>query len=298
MISAGIDIGGTKIEAQRFDADWQAYEQRRVETPGDYADLIRAIADQIQWATNGQASTPVGIGAAGLINPKTGLALTANLSASGKPWADDIAQAAGRRVPLINDCRAMTVSEAVFGAGRGFETVMGFSIGTGIAGGIVQNGRLLPGQHKTGGEFGHLSLPAHIVAQHNLPILHCGCGRLGCFETLAAGPGLARLLTHLTGLKLSPDQISQRRADQEIAPTWQIWLELIAAMLSDLTLAIDPDVIVLGGGFSIVTGLDADINAALEKAHLQGFPHPMIKIAEGGAASCARGAAYHAWLEA
>ena len=76
---------------------------------------------------------------------------------------------------------------------------------------------------------------------------------------------------------------------------WSIWIELIAAMLSDLVMAIDPDVIVLGGGPSHIDGVLADVSKELVKMHFDGFPSPDIALAQGGDASCARGAAYHAW---
>ena len=136
MIAAGIDLGGTKIEAQLFDAGWQRVTARRIATPADYPTLVGAVADQIAWAeAQGGAGIAVGIAAAGLVNPATGLALTANLPASGKPFPADIAAAAGRPVTYVNDCRAQALSEARFGAGRGFATVLGLNLGTGLAGG-------------------------------------------------------------------------------------------------------------------------------------------------------------------
>ncbi|MBL4812026.1 MAG: ROK family protein, partial [Rhodobacteraceae bacterium] len=84
MRAVGIDLGGTKIEAQVFDAQWNVVQIRRLETPQVYAHLVEQIAKLIGWA-DGLAgdALPVGIGAAGLVHPQTGQALTANLVASG-----------------------------------------------------------------------------------------------------------------------------------------------------------------------------------------------------------------------
>ena len=135
MNAIGIDLGGTKMEAQVFDDAWSVAARRRRDTPKDYVDLVTELADLIRWA-DAQTSgpVPVGIGAAGLVNPKTGLALTANLVATGQPFPADIARAVGRPVTYVNDCRALALSEAIFGQGKGRRTVMALILGTGVGG--------------------------------------------------------------------------------------------------------------------------------------------------------------------
>ena len=91
----------------------------------------------LEWCEAQGAGLPVGISAAGLINPRTGLALTSNLPATGKPFPADIAKAAGRPVAWINDCRALTLSEASLGAARGADPAVGLILGTGVAGGVA-----------------------------------------------------------------------------------------------------------------------------------------------------------------
>ena len=154
--------------------------RHREPTPKTYEGLVQTVANQVAWAeAESGEKLPVGIGAAGLVNPQTGLALTANLPATDKPLPTDINAAAGRHITYVNDCRALALSEAVFGAGKGQNIVMSLILGTGIGGGIVVNQSLLQGPTLTGGEFGHTSAPAHIVSRYNLPIRRCGCGRLG-----------------------------------------------------------------------------------------------------------------------
>jgi N-acetylglucosamine kinase len=300
MIAAGIDLGGTKIEAQIFAPDWTCIDRRRIDTPRDYPGLVAAMADQIAWiADRAGHDIPVGISAAGLVNPRTGHAFTANLPATGHPFPADIATAAGRPVTYVNDCRALTLSEAIFGAARGLSPVAGLILGTGIGGGIAIDGRLVPGPAMVGGEFGHFAAPAHLVAAHNLPIHRCGCGRMGCTETYIAGPGLTRLCAHLTGQSLSPPEIAARKDhDPAIARVWALWAELAAELLMTLTFVIDPAAIVLGGGLSRIPGIDRDLAAALTRAQLPGFAIPRVLIAEAGDASGARGAAFAALTEA
>ena len=296
MIAAGIDLGGTKIEAQVFAADWSVTDRRRIETPRDYNGLVAAMADQIAWidATTG-TTPPVGVAAAGLVNPATGLAYTANLPATGHPFPADISRVAGRAVTYINDCRALTLSEAIFGAARGMTPVVGLIIGTGIGGGVAVQGRLIPGPAMVGGEFGHTYAPAHLVVQHGLPIVRCGCGRMGCIETLIAGPGLTRIAQTITGRAMTPPEVTAAKAkDQNAAQAYAIWCELVAELLMTLSFTIDPAAIVLGGGLSNIPGLVADLTAAQTKVQLPGFASPKIMLAQAGDASGARGAAYAA----
>lgn len=297
MIAAGLDLGGTKIEAQLFDANWQQAGRRRIDTPKDYAGLVAAMADQIAWA-EAQAghALPIGISAAGLINPDTGLALTANLPASGHPFPADIQAASGRLVTYLNDCRALALSEAIFGAAKGASPALGLVLGTGLAGGVVVDGRLMPAHAAVGGEFGHFPLSAGPVQAHGLPILPCGCGRAGCTETLLSGPGLTRIAVHVCGQPLTPQHITTTRSTDPVsARVWAIWLELAADLLITLCFTIDPEVIVLGGGLSQAPGLTDDLALALRRAMLPGFRIPQICLAQGGDASGARGAAFAAW---
>lgn len=297
-IASGIDLGGTKIEAQVFAPDWELRARNRWPTPRDYPTLVKALVQAIRWCeTHGPA--PIGISAAGLINPETGLALTSNLSATGKPFPADIATAAGRPIAWINDCRALTLSEAMLGAARRADPAVGLILGTGVAGGVVTGGKLLPSPAQTGGEFGHFPLAAPPLVAHNLPILTCGCGRVGCVETYLSAPGLSRITSHLTGADHTPETIVQGRAvNPAFARAWDIWLDLATEFLITLCLTVDPEVIVLGGGLSRAPGLIDDLTRHLKIASLGGFPIPAIRLAEGGDASGARGAALHALNEA
>ena len=294
----GIDLGGTKIEAQLFDQNWSVSDSRRVATPTDYPALVTAVAELVDWADKiATAPLPVGIGAAGLVNPRTGLALTANLVATGKPFPADINRAVGRPVKYVNDCRALALSEAVFGIGQGHDMVLSLILGTGVGGGVAFRGQLLKGPTETWGEFGHTSAPAHLVVDHNLPVVRCGCGRMGCIETYISGPGLSRIANTVMGRDVTPQEIvGLRDTDPKARETWDIWCAFTADLLRNLTLTIDPDIIVLGGGLSEIVDTVDDLTTALQQAQLNGFGIPKIALAEGGATSGARGAAYAAVL--
>ena len=299
MIAVGLDIGGTKIEVQSFGADWSVIKKRRVATPQSYDAFIAAIVDQVDWVLEGKKhAIPIGISSAGYANPITGTFLAANIPASGKPFLEDAIKALDAPVTLINDARAFAQSEAVFGAAKNERVVAGVILGTGVGGGIVIEKQLHLGRHAVGGEFGHCSAPANVVSQHNLPMVQCRCGRLGCIETLVAGPGLERLCHAMTGRSLKPVEISERRgSEQDIAEVWRVWCALAAELLLSISLSVEPDVFVLGGGLSQIPGVSDDLSTALEKAHFTPHAGAQIRLAEGGDASGARGAAYAAWHE-
>lgn len=298
MISAGIDLGGTKIETQIFDKNWEVAAKQRVPTPKDYPALVTTLADQVRWAKI-HGDIPVGIGAAGLVNPANGLALTANICANGKPLPADVIAASGTNVTYMNDCRALALSEAIFGAGRTHRVVAGVILGTGIGGGLTTDGKLHPSGRQVSGEFGHMSAPAHLVAKYDLPIVQCGCGKTGCIETLIAGPGMSRIATAIAGQSLTaPDVAATRFTNPKAQQVWDIWSDLTADLLLTISRVSDPDIIVLGGGLSKMPDVTQALQSKLDAIQFDGFKAPKVVLAEGGEASGARGAAFAAWQEA
>lgn len=297
MIAAGIDLGGTKSEVQLFDTDWVSVQRRRDETPDSYDALVALLAEQVAWAEGmGGAGLPIGIGAAGLIDAD-GVALTANLAATGRPFPTDIEARAKRPVTYVNDCRALALSEAVFGAGLGSSRVCALIIGTGIGGGLAIDGQLDEGPSKTGGEYGHIAASAPLIADHGLPIETCGCGRRGCVEAYIAGPGLARMASRAMGQDVTVEGlVAARGTDAKAQQVWDLWCALVADLMLTITRTSDPDCIVLGGGLSKIEGVVEDLSAALQVAQFNGFPIPDLRLAQGGDASGARGAALAAVL--
>ena len=298
MIAAGIDLGGSKLEAQIFNAEWTCVDRLRVKTPTTYDSLLQTLQEAIDWIEGQDGNIPIGIGSAGLIVPQTGIALTANLPATGKSFPKDVAERAGRSITYVNDCRAFALSEAIFGSGRKYDVVMGMILGTGVGGGGVINGHLLKNRAGLAGEFGHIQAPASLVQAHNLPILPCGCGRLGCIETLVSGPGLTRISEAVLGSPLSPQEVDlKRHNDEAVAGIFDIWCNLVAELCLSIDYILNPDVIILGGGLSKIKDVDHAISQALRNRQFDGFDGPEIKLAQGGDASGVRGAAYAAWQE-
>ena len=187
--AAGIDVGGTKIEAAAVDADGMAHEAIRTAT--DVAagpkGITAAIVGAVRLLTDRAGSPPagIGIGIAGQIDAATGsVRFAPNLGWHDVPLASDIKAALGVAVVVTNDVRAAAFGEWRHGAGRGLDDLVCVYVGTGIGGGIVSGGRLLAGCANTAGEIGH------IVVEVDGPV--CTCGGRGCLEAIAGGWAIGR----------------------------------------------------------------------------------------------------------
>jgi N-acetylglucosamine kinase len=300
--SGGIDIGGSKIEASVFDDGWHPIATRRIKTPrGNYEDLVAAVTAQAKWLNEsaGLAEMPIGIGIPGLHNANTGHAFTANLPASGHAFRADLRDAIGQEISFGHDCDFFALSEAVLGAGKGHTTVFGLILGTGIGGGVCHGERLASTLNGAAGEAGHLSISGALIAQFDLPILQCGCGRRGCYETLAAGPGIAQLANIITGQTIQAPEIATESANGDAGArrVLEVWRHLISGLISDLQVTIDPDCIVLGGGLSNIPNVAEFLAAGLPDALLSGSTPPVLVTAKYGDSSGTRGAALSAVKE-
>lgn len=289
-----IDVGGSKIEAALFGEDLKPLHKRRIDTPAEsYEALLAAIVEQADWL-GGQTRdlAAIGIGLPGLVDAETGLAFTANLPATGRRLGADLSARLGRKVPVENDCKCFALSEANGGAGAGFRTVFGLILGTGVGGGVCVAGRLARGLNGLPGEVGHFGLPAERLARYGLPLVACGCGRIGCYETYVSGPGLSRIAAHVTGRAATPGEVAGAAAgDAGMRKVREIWLDLACELVHAVQLTIDPDCVVLGGGLSRMAGLADDLAAAFAAHKLPGVRSPAFRIAQHGDASGTRGAA-------
>lgn len=291
---AGIDIGGSKIESVLFGPDLQRRAERRTAVrKDDYDAFIEQIAGEVQWLTaEAGGEVALGIGLPGIAMSPTGLAFMANLPATGRPLAADLTRRLGRAVPLINDCKAFAFSEAKGGAGDGFRRVFGLILGTGIGGGLVEDGALAVGLNGLPGEVGHIGIAAAVLDELGLPRLTCGCGRSACYETYGSGPGLAHIAKLKSGRDLTPAEIVAGAAsDPALAAAVEAWLTVLAELVYTLQLACDPDVIVLGGGLSRIAGIAERLSQAAARRIMPHTRCPDIRVARFGDASGVRGAA-------
>ncbi len=293
-IAAGVDLGGTKIEAKLFGPDLSDLQAHRRPTPRhSFEALLDGLTEEVQTlrAASGNPDLPVGIGVPGLVDAQTGIAVTSNLPASGHALAHELSARVGGRIVTANDCKCFALSEAVGGAGQDHARVFGLILGTGLGGGLCQDGRLVLGFNGLPGEVGHYGIPAHLAVRHNLPLLACGCGRQGCTETYVSGSGMANLARAILGSDRTAPEIAAEPDEPDNVRVMTIWTELAAELLHTIQLHIDPDCIVLGGGMSRIDGLAPRLSAAFERIALPSVRIPKILPPRFGDSSGARGAA-------
>lgn len=290
----GMDVGGTKIETCLFDERFQPLERRRVDTAcATYEELLAGIVAEARWL-DACAGGPVdlGIGLPGLVDHASGRSLTSNLPATGLPLREDLIARLGRTVVMANDCKCFALSEANGGAGEDAETTLGLILGTGVGGGVTHRGRLVLGHNDLPGELGHLGIPGRSVAQWGLPILPCGCGRVGCYETLLSGPGLTRLAARHDAAVRSPAEIARlaQKGDAAMDLALREWLALLAELIHTAQCTIDMDCVVLGGGLSRIPNV-AQMLAKTYRSYQIAGREPTFAAARFGDASGTRGAA-------
>jgi predicted NBD/HSP70 family sugar kinase len=290
----GMDVGGTKIETCLFDERYRALERRRVQTScASYEQLLDCIVGEAHWLdARAGSAVDLGIGLPGLVDQMTGRALTSNLPATGRPLRADLVARLGRSVAMANDCKCFALSEANGGAGEGAETTLGLILGTGVGGGVTHHGRLVLGHNDLPGELGHLGIPGRLAAQWGLPMLPCGCGRVGCYETLVSGPGLVRLAARHGGAQRSPAEIARLAAtgDAAMATTLREWLALLAELIHTAQCTIDMECVVLGGGLSRIPDVAQMLADAYRECRMAGR-ETRFAVARFGDASGTRGAA-------
>jgi len=291
----GIDLGGTKIEGLALADDGVELARRRVATPwGEYEATLDAIVELVHAleAEAGEKGS-VGVGTPGAISPATGLFKNANsVFLNGRPGHDDLQEKLGREVRMANDANCFALSEAVDGAGQGFEVVFGVILGTGCGGGIVVDGRVLTGPNAIAGEWGHNPLPWPRAEEYPGP--ECFCGQRGCIETWVSGTGLARDHREVTGEDTRGEDIVARieQGDAAAEATLSRYEDRLARSLAGVINVLDPDVIVLGGGVSGVERLYETVPRLWQQYVYSDRCDTLLKPPVHGAAGGVRGAAW------
>jgi glucokinase len=186
----GVDLGGTKIGIGILDCTGQIIDCLRMPTESQYGPV--GVENQIIQAIEILSSrTPVkirgiGIGVAGQVEEETGVVRFApNLPGWHQvKLGDDIKNKIGLPVKVVNDVRAITWGEWLYGAGKNYQDLICLFVGTGIGSGIICQGQMQKGSSNTFGEVGHMTI--------DFQGPRCTCGNNGCFEALAGGWGIAR----------------------------------------------------------------------------------------------------------
>ena len=266
----GVDLGGTHLRAAVVNIDsGELTGLKQIDTLAreGHDAVIARMADLILDVIHASGLTKshiggIGIGVPGQIDLEHGVVrFLPNLPGNwlNVPLRQRIEELVGLPTHILNDARSMTFGEWKLGAGRGVDTVACFTLGTGIGGGLVINGKLHLGISGSAGELGHQ------VIDFNGP--RCGCGNLGCLETFASGPAIAAMgiravvqgLTTCIGEMVDYDlnritpKVIYQAAMQGDAIAQDIYEKAgyyIGVALSGVLAVISPHKVVIGGGVS------------------------------------------------
>ncbi|HEY0407124.1 MAG TPA: ROK family protein [Pyrinomonadaceae bacterium] len=181
----GVDVSGAKLHAALVTESGEVVERREavLETEAITGQVARAVSELRDLAPNIAA---VGVGIPGLVNRQTDRVLVSTdlPSVVRGDIHSELMKATGLRVELENDANAAAYGEYKVGAGRGSRDMFFATIGTGIGGAIILDGKLWLGASGFAGEFGHITIDAEGV--------ECMCGNTGCLETVASAPNIVR----------------------------------------------------------------------------------------------------------
>jgi len=265
----GLDLGGTKIAAVRYDAEsWlpQATERMGTQAGKPFKEIVALLLSTIEKLKT-KDTKAIGIGVPGLIARPRGKILTLpNIpGAEGFPIQEHIAKATGLPVAVENDSSCFTLAEALKGAGKGKEIVVGITMGTGVGGGIVMHGRLFHGSNGFAAEVGHMLLRPGEPPAGSIK------GR-GEIEEYLSGTALRKRCPKA----VKPEEIFQGETCADLHPTI---IQEVTWMCVNLTHCIDPTIIVFGGaaGRALKPHLPA-ITQELQKWLLPKMPAPLLAI--------------------
>ncbi|MGY1438797.1 ROK family glucokinase [Streptomyces reniochalinae] len=273
MPTVGIDIGGTKVMAGVVDADGAILEKVRAETPEKSKSpkvVEDTIAELVLDLSDRHDVHAVGIGAAGWIDADRSRVLFApHLAWRDEPLKDALTARLAVPVMVDNDANTAAWGEWRFGAGRGEDHLVMITLGTGIGGAILEDGRVKRGKYGVAGEFGHMQV---VPGGHR-----CPCGNRGCWEQYSSGNALVREARELAAAE-SPvaygiiDRVGGQVGDitgpliTELARSGdamctELFHEVgnwLGVGLANLAAALDPSCFVIGGGVSAADELLID----------------------------------------
>jgi glucokinase len=258
----GVDLGGSHVLATLVGEDGTILERsgRDVFDRGFeavFATVDSAIGDLLGRRADARA---IGVGSPGNIDLATGtIRYSPNFGWTNVPLGEALRKRFHLPVYVGNDARCATLGEYAHGCGKGSRNFVLLTLGTGIGGGIVADGRLVLGLNAGAGEIGH-----HQIRPTDGFI--CGCGKIGCFEAQASGTGLLRhamaiapsfprstlLEPKRPGKPLGSKQIRKaaEAGDHHGVAAWSRYIDDLARGLANIIAFLSPDVIALGGGVS------------------------------------------------
>ena len=264
MVRVGIDLGGTNIVAGVVDDSYTilATAKRKTNLPRPADEIIRDMAELVSEAVKKANMSMsevryVGVGCPGTCNQDTGIVeYSNNLRFEQVALKADLEKLTGKTVYIENDANAAALGEALAGAGRGAVSCVCVTLGTGVGGGIVLDGKLYGGFNFAGAELGH-----HVIMVNGDD---CTCGRKGCWEAYASATALVRQTKE--AMDANPDSVmnelakesgkvtgrtsfdAMRKGDAVARNVVETYIGYIACGLVNVVNIFQPEILCIGGG--------------------------------------------------
>lgn len=263
-IYVGVDLGGTAIKvgicSEAGDL-LHTYEgptetAKGVDTVIDNIEkYVRHIVEESPYSWDQLAG--VGAGVAGFTNIREGIIILApNVGFKDVPIRALLEERLGKPVKIDNDANVAALGEAWSGAGRGVDNCVCYTLGTGVGGGIIINGKIYQGSGGMAGELGHITVVPDLEA------IQCGCGKMGCLETVSSATGIIRMAKDAvergdrTSLALA-DSISAKEVFDAAKSGDEVALRIVnraayylGKSMASVSAVLNPEVYILGGGVS------------------------------------------------
>ncbi|HBI85285.1 MAG TPA: glucokinase [Ruminococcus sp.] len=260
----GIDLGGTNIVAGLVDENYNILKKvsRKTNRPRPAEEIAADMAACALDAIREGGLTPeqvewIGIGTPGIANSATGIIeYSNNLDFHNVPMVKWISEATGRPAFVENDANAAAYGEYVAGAAKGAANAVCITLGTGVGGGVVIDGKIYAGSNFAGAELGHTVL--------NMDGPQCTCGRRGCFEVYSSATGLIRMTNEamekhpesaMHAMAKEHGKVSARTAfdcmrkgDKTAKEVVDFYIRALAAGITNMINIFQPDVLCIGGG--------------------------------------------------
>lgn len=243
----GVDLGGSAIKLGRFTQAGHCLAEFAVPTPQPSTPeaVIAAMADAIASLDPNREAVAIGVGTPGPADAAGRIARVAiNLAGwHDVPIADALEAKTGRPVTVANDANCAGLGEAWLGAGRNFKDVLTLTLGTGVGGAIILDGKLFVGRNGTAGELGLITL--------NLEGPPCNSGNQGSLEQHCSVQAIVRE----TGLTPAALYDRAKAGDKDAIAFWQTYGRWLGAGIASLVYVLTPEAVILGGGISAAAEL-------------------------------------------
>lgn len=267
MYYVGVDLGGTNIAVGVVNENYEIIGRAKVKTncPRPAEEIVDDMAKAVKMAVEDAGLTlkdieTIGVGSPGSVHPITGVIATSNnLGFNNLPMGKMLKDRLGFDCYLENDASAAAYGEFIAGAGKGTSDFVAITLGTGVGGGVIIDGKLFSGSNFAGGELGH-----SVIVYNGAP---CTCGRKGCWEAYASATGLinltkAKMLKHKDSkmwelTEGSLEKVSGRTAfdgmranDSFAKEVVDEYIGYVACGITNVVNIFQPEVLCIGGGIS------------------------------------------------